>query len=116
MSANLAAILITALVAFVLGAAGMRLLWKDHAGLEHRLTVVETKQAAEEERRLVPTKDHYRYNEIAAMRDIAAHTSALEAEIVEMTGRLNTIRLIANSIAKQPQKYDPEKPSKDQQL
>jgi hypothetical protein len=73
MSANLAAILITALVAFVLGAAGMRMLWQDHAGLEHRLTVVETEQAAEKERRTqlenIKTWKHYSYNQRAASQD-----------------------------------------------
>lgn len=104
---------ITIILSFLAGGLAVALLWRVYAAFEKRLTILEIKKA-EEEKRAIPTKDHYRYNEIAAMQDIAANTSALECEMVEIQGRLNTIRMIANSIAKQPKLYDPDKSSRNQ--
>jgi hypothetical protein len=103
-----------AIIAVVCSIAGIitgAFLYRAFSSFDQRLTILE-KQI--EIGIPVVTKDHYRHNEISAMGDIAAQVSALEAEIGEMTGRLYTVRLIANSIAKNPKKYNPDKSSKEQ--
>jgi hypothetical protein len=95
-----------AIICLVAGIITGAFLYRTFSSFDQRLRNLEKQKEAEKP---VPTKDHYRHNEIAAMGDIAALISAMEAEIFEMTGRLNTVRLIANSIAHQPKQYDPDK-------